>query len=264
MTTGAAPSRILNDLSESPAEAPGIPMVVEDMDAESSLTRLSSEDTPESHRTSNPEPAGVVLNPGQKGRNTAWNGLRGALRLLKDSSNVFPQLSSAVESLLSCLDGLEVIVQNRRDFEDLATELTTLTYDAGHRAIERQVMEIREKLDQERGGGIRGATIDDEVLVRHYRQIQSHFRQLQIDASMSIWSIANEHLVNTRLEGLNPAKKATYDSSLSTEVSRRACTEGTRIRVLDGLDNWLDSSMKSIYWMNGMAGTGKTTIASTF
>ncbi|KAF8753734.1 ribosomal large subunit assembly [Rhizoctonia solani] len=82
---------------------------------------------------------------------------------------------------------------------------------------------------------------------------------------MSTWSIANEHLVNTRLEGLNPVKQATYDSNLSTEINRRSCTEGTRVGVLDDLDNWVyNPTSRSVYWMNGMAGTGKTTIASTF
>ncbi|KEP45068.1 vegetative incompatibility protein HET-E-1 [Rhizoctonia solani 123E] len=82
---------------------------------------------------------------------------------------------------------------------------------------------------------------------------------------MSTWSIVNENLVNTRLECLSPAKQASYDSSLSTQISRRGCTEGTRIGVLDGLDDWIyDPTSSSIYWMNGMAGTGKTTIASTF
>ncbi|KAH7304340.1 hypothetical protein B0J17DRAFT_544309, partial [Rhizoctonia solani] len=43
------------------------------------------------------------------------------------------------------------------------------------------------------------------------------------------------------------------------------CTEGTGIAVLAGLDEWLgDPTPWSIYWMNGMVGTVKTTIASTF
>ncbi|KDN39347.1 hypothetical protein RSAG8_08864, partial [Rhizoctonia solani AG-8 WAC10335] len=67
------------------------------------------------------------------------------------------------------------------------------------------------------------------------------------------------------LKVLNPSKQATYDSSLSTEINRRSCTEGTRIGVLAGLDDWVcDPAASPIYWMNGMAGTGKTTIASTF
>ncbi|KAG8681772.1 hypothetical protein FRC11_000693, partial [Ceratobasidium sp. 423] len=86
----------------------------------------------------------------------------------------------------------------------------------------------------------------------------------ETNASFSTWGIVNAQLVNTRLEGLNPVKPAANDSSLSTD-SQRSCTEGTRTEVLAGLDDWLNnSSSAAIYWINGMAETGKTTIAYTF
>ncbi|CAE6421796.1 unnamed protein product [Rhizoctonia solani] len=277
-----------NDPLASSNTAPGATAIIEDMlvDTGTDLAPPTSKDTPRSPETSEPQPAPPVntsLDRGQKSWNAAWSGLRGSLRFLKDSSSAFPQLHSAVESLLSCLNGLEVAVQNRQDFEDLATELTTLSESLKQHtsgsgsifisgstasvamAIERQAIAIKDRLSSRSGEGIREAHMDEEDLIKHYRKIQSHFRQLQMNASMSTWSIANEHLVNTRLEGLNPAKQATYDSSLSTQISRRGCTEGTRIGVLDGLDGWLyDPTSSSIYWMNGMAGTGKTTVASTF
>ncbi|CAE6435760.1 unnamed protein product [Rhizoctonia solani] len=82
---------------------------------------------------------------------------------------------------------------------------------------------------------------------------------------MSTWSITNEYLVNTRLEALKPVKEATYDSTLSLTINRRKCTEGTRIQILENLDKWLyEEDAPRVYWMNGMAGTGKTTIACTF
>ncbi|CAE6448316.1 unnamed protein product [Rhizoctonia solani] len=224
-------------------------------------------------------PAIIPLTRGQRSRNAAWGGLQEALQILRDT---FPPLSSVVFSILSCIDGLEAAVQNRQDYEDLATELTTLIQSVKESmdesslvidsdstrgvliAIERQITEIKERLGYA-PGGIRRALTDEEELVRHYRRIHSHFRRLQMSASISIRNAVNEQLVNARLEGLNPAQQAAYDSNLSMKINRRGCTEGTRIGVLDGLDNWLyDSSSSSIYWMNGMAGTGKTTIASTF
>lgn len=58
---------------------------------------------------------------------------------------------------------------------------------------------------------------------------------------------------------------AKYDSSLSTEISCRTCTEGTRTSILTDLNNWAhDPDMPPIYWMDGMAGMGKTTIVCTF
>lgn len=72
-------------------------------------------------------------------------------------------------------------------------------------------------------------------------------------------------LQNTRLEGLMPAKMANYDSALSMEISRRSCTEGTRTAILAGMDDWsCDPQAPDMYWMSGMAGTGKTTIACSF
>ncbi|KDN34892.1 hypothetical protein RSAG8_12032, partial [Rhizoctonia solani AG-8 WAC10335] len=70
---------------------------------------------------------------------------------------------------------------------------------------------------------------------------------------------------DTKLNNLNPAKQAAYDSDLAIEINRRGCAEGTRVGVLADLDHWLyDSASPPICWINGMAGTGKTTIAYTF
>ncbi|KEP45879.1 vegetative incompatibility protein HET-E-1, partial [Rhizoctonia solani 123E] len=45
-------------------------------------------------------------------------------------------------------------------------------------------------------------------------------------------------------------------------LKRRECTPGTRVSVLANLLKWAgSSSMDTVYWLNGMAGTGKTTIA---
>ncbi|KAK0224104.1 hypothetical protein IW262DRAFT_1371032 [Armillaria fumosa] len=42
------------------------------------------------------------------------------------------------------------------------------------------------------------------------------------------------------------------------------CTEGTRLEILQRLTSWLDDiSQPQIFWINGMAGTGKTTLAKS-
>ncbi|CAE6477461.1 unnamed protein product [Rhizoctonia solani] len=214
----------------------------------------------------------------KRSRNAAWDGLHESLEMLKSKTNHYPALSSVIESLLSCFGGIQEITQNRTDYEDLTVELTRLSNSLQQQmigspltwvsdsvtsaviSIEDQVNEIKERLKR----ATKGIT-DEEELVRHYRRIETHFLQLQINASMSTRSILDEHLADTRLKELNPSKSATYDSSLSTEINRRGCTEGTRIGILSGLNDWLnDPAALPIYWMNGMAGTGKTTIASTF
>ena len=55
--------------------------------------------------------------------------------------------------------------------------------------------------------------------------------------------------------------EARYNSSYSTTVARRGCTAETRVRILQGLKDWAkDKRGAKVYWMDGMAGTGKTTI----
>lgn len=49
--------------------------------------------------------------------------------------------------------------------------------------------------------------------------------------------------------------------------SHRLCIEGTRTKILETLDEWAmddEPDSKCIFWLSGMAGTGKSTIARTF
>ena len=65
------------------------------------------------------------------------------------------------------------------------------------------------------------------------------------------------------MNDLPQAKRAAYD--VKSRAGRRSCTAKTREKILADLVAWAaDTEDTSIYWLNGMAGTGKTTIAFTF
>jgi WD40 repeat protein len=61
---------------------------------------------------------------------------------------------------------------------------------------------------------------------------------------------------------LNPVRAARYDA----DSSRRGCLQGTRVNVFNQLMAWVltPSDTISIYWLTGMAGTGKSSIAQSF
>jgi hypothetical protein len=61
---------------------------------------------------------------------------------------------------------------------------------------------------------------------------------------------------------LKPIASANYDS----HVAPTGCLDGTRVEIHKKLSDWAneDTSELSTMWLNGMAGTGKTAIASTF
>ena len=65
------------------------------------------------------------------------------------------------------------------------------------------------------------------------------------------------------LNNLPQAKRAAYDTK--SRAGRRSCTAKTREKILADLVAWAaDAEDTHVYWLNGMAGTGKTTIAFTF
>lgn len=63
------------------------------------------------------------------------------------------------------------------------------------------------------------------------------------------------------LEKLTRAKDAGFDAY----SQRSKCLAGTRVDVLDGLQRWATGSdSRQVYWLNGHAGSGKSTIAQSF
>jgi nucleoside-triphosphatase THEP1 len=60
---------------------------------------------------------------------------------------------------------------------------------------------------------------------------------------------------------MSPVQSARYNSKYSTNIGRRGCTAETREKIIQDLKDWAGKNGGAkVYWMNGMAGTGKTTI----
>ncbi|KDN44347.1 hypothetical protein RSAG8_05611, partial [Rhizoctonia solani AG-8 WAC10335] len=211
---------------------------------------------------------------------TSWKGLEKALAALHITSKICPPLYSAIEGLKSCLHIFEEAARSRKDYKELATGLTAMVellikhmsvaasreIMATLERIAKMITEELESIDkcQPRSGPSRMLRVskDEEDLVRRYRRIEQLFRQLQAEASMSTWDITKRHRVDTQLEKLGPVKLANYNSRISMDIGRRSCTENTRTKILSDSMTWADDpNGAKIYWMNGMAGTGKTTIA---
>ncbi|KAI9045874.1 ATP-binding protein [Aspergillus affinis] len=59
------------------------------------------------------------------------------------------------------------------------------------------------------------------------------------------------------------ARNARYNALADSEESP-CCLEGTRVQILRDIDDWVnDRGSRSIFWLSGLAGTGKTAIART-
>jgi hypothetical protein len=63
------------------------------------------------------------------------------------------------------------------------------------------------------------------------------------------------------LDTLKPLTSASWDV-----VDTASCSPGTRVALLDDLWSWVESPSRHpyVFWMNGLAGTGKSTLARSF
>ncbi|KDN45435.1 hypothetical protein RSAG8_05022, partial [Rhizoctonia solani AG-8 WAC10335] len=252
-----------------------------------------SRERTKANATSLPQPSQEVLQgpvtvnaatPAQNSTGTTRFGLEEAFRKLRIvTDTICPPLCSVIDDLTVCLHVFEAAAaNNRQEYHDLTDELKSLVeqlirhlHSAPSEDITDSISTISEAIRKEiesigvrqSRGGVRrilDASGDDEDLRRRYRRIKQLFQQILGEASMSTWNITSEHFINTQLESMHPAKLARFDSSLSTEINRRICTGNTRTKILKESLTWSeDPNGAKIYWMNGMAGTGKTTIATT-
>ncbi|EUC63658.1 vegetative incompatibility protein HET-E-1 [Rhizoctonia solani AG-3 Rhs1AP] len=258
-----------------PGGEPGLPVLSLSSNHSRDSTNLAAQGT-----TQGPPVAPIEPAPNRDTTEASWTRLEKALAALHITTKICPPLHSAIEGLKSCLHIFEEAARSRKDYKELAIGLTamiSLLIKHMSVAASKDIMEtvgsiakkITEELEsidkrQSRSGPSRmlGASRDDDDLIRRYRRIEQLFRQLQAEASMSTWDITKRHHVDTQLEKLGPVKLAIYNSRISMDIGRRSCTENTRTKILSDSMTWADDpNGAKIYWMNGMAGTGKTTIA---
>ncbi|KAF8965937.1 hypothetical protein BDZ97DRAFT_740307 [Flammula alnicola] len=243
-----------------------------------------SQDTilPTSRTSSQQSSSHLAPNTSDKLKNAwgvAWKGLETALRLLEKGAAACPPLQSTVGGLVACLNLTQAVAGNREEYEKLAMELTSmantlvpyvtnLVAEDVNGSVARIMESIKAELthigqQQDRGKITRivEANQDQGDVIQRYRRIKSLFRQLQSDVSLRTWQDTRKLRETALLKDMSPVDDARYNSSYSTTIKRRGCTAETREKILEDLKGWVvDPKGAKVYWMNGMAGTGKTTI----
>ncbi|CAE6463967.1 unnamed protein product [Rhizoctonia solani] len=84
-----------------------------------------------------------------------------------------------------------------------------------------------------------------------------------------MWKTTEDQMAETRLDRMSsatdqvsPSLSARYKSAEETELKREVCILSTRIEVIANVLDWACNGRKGeVYWLNDIAGTGKTTIA---
>ncbi|KAJ2924833.1 hypothetical protein H1R20_g12251, partial [Candolleomyces eurysporus] len=220
--------------------------------------------------------AGDVQTPKKSKMKTAWTIATQALRTLNRCADAFPPLKAATSILVEMLDrydqvqGLETQL---KEFADTVDELVKTiqghrdTTDAKMKArldgLVRAIEASTVRLGVKVGGKLRFVTakedvdaIKEELLVIKYA-IQVFMMYTAIETYANVSSIKEHHL----LAALPWVPGAEF-----RQEDRPCCLDGTRINLLADLLVWATALKEDerVFWLGGIDGTGKTTVAETF
>ncbi|CEL52797.1 Vegetative incompatibility protein HET-E-1 OS=Podospora anserina GN=HET-E1 PE=4 SV=1 [Rhizoctonia solani AG-1 IB] len=230
--------------------------------------------------SSSSEPPTVVDSTPSKSSST-WAGVRAVLTTLESSAGAFPPFASAIRGLIACIDLLERSSKEHKEYEQLALRLKDILVDLSthklaslprdslmtksvqrlYSDIEAEVKNVKNLQDRTSGRQLADALAGLNDITECYRRIDDHLKRLMLNANLAILDTVTKQAVDAQLKSMSPSMSATYNSAESANVQRRSCTPGTREPQIKSLLEWARApGAGRTYWMNGMAGTGKTTI----
>ncbi|CCO33531.1 Vegetative incompatibility protein HET-E-1 [Rhizoctonia solani AG-1 IB] len=130
--------------------------------------------------------------------------------------------------------------------------------------IESEVNTLEQKQSRDTGRKVLDAIEGLEGVVDCCRRVHSHLERLKLNLNLQILKAINEQTLEIKLAKMALSGSAIYNSAESDSIKRGLCTPGTRKTQIDLLLEWARTpDAGKTCWMNGMAGTGKTTIAYT-
>ncbi|KAF9043517.1 WD40 repeat-like protein [Hymenopellis radicata] len=113
-------------------------------------------------------------------------------------------------------------------------------------------------------------SVDAGKLVAAYQQVKEVLNAFQVRETFietpierNVQDILNEVVIRD----LRRSRDASFRAAIKSDTLLRGpCTAGTRVEILDKIMSWAraaDADAPSVFWLTGLAGTGKTTIAYT-
>ncbi|CAE6475389.1 unnamed protein product [Rhizoctonia solani] len=192
---------------------------------------------------------------------------------IKEMAELFMECEYGIQltgEAMTEYDALRVLFEGL--FENLQTNFGVgcpLTMTGGIESLCRSILVELEHLKklQDRSMGERPVVATDQagLILVCYRRIEGHLQRLLLNSNPPLWRFMQEHSSSGHASAgilrLSPSLSACHNSA-EAGLMRRGCTPGTRTDVLANILGWARADGGGgVYWLNGMAGTGKTTIA---
>ncbi|KAG8696191.1 hypothetical protein FRC08_007311 [Ceratobasidium sp. 394] len=216
-----------------------------------------------------------------------WDGLSSFIEDMNKSPHASGPLKAAVDELRGCIGVFEsnhrlATIRSREEYEKLGVDINDLfralpifidgtsislvhehvaqlARDITNAVPDAQGEQLEVEQESERGMGV------GKILVC-YRQVRILLGRFVLTENTRIWEIQDENILATRLDILPHSPTTQYQPVVeSNDVRPTGCMPNTRMNLLRQLRNWTHhDGGQRIFWLNGLAGTGKTTVASSF
>ncbi|QRV94944.1 WD repeat-containing protein [Ceratobasidium sp. AG-Ba] len=213
-------------------------------------------------------------------RHKDWTKLKRVVGTIGQGASVFGPLKEGVDALTSFVGVFETSEQNQKEYRRVKTQLGAIfeilrKYDETYtspssissitelgKKIKDEVESVEKKLQASRLSRLWNAERAAGQILESCERIQNLIQQFTLETSLNTLKIVGNQETETRLNRLPQSPDAKYDSAKALELGRGPCTLDTRVDILNKMYDWTRANTEEkIYWLNGMAGTGKTTIA---
>ncbi|KAF5325322.1 hypothetical protein D9619_009808 [Psilocybe cf. subviscida] len=212
----------------------------------------------------------------------AYEGLKESLRTVERCSDFFPPLKSATNAVLEVIERYETVKDIPDKLADLASKfglLVNLLNSVDNNdsikdrlnglvtTFEEKAKVIAAKLERSMAARVIESSEDKSFITRELNAIAFSIDIVLVDVNLKTNRSVNllqESVSELRVIALLDKLKYVAGAGFNHE-DRQGCTNGTRIMLLADLLAWAtDPENEHVFWLNGMAGTGKTTVAETF
>ncbi|THU97559.1 WD40 repeat-like protein [Dendrothele bispora CBS 962.96] len=218
---------------------------------------------------------------GNKERNTLIkDSFETSLKILNECSDFNPFLKLAVSGVCASLEVIHQKTKNKKDMEqmteDLATkakELNNLRNKGNSSEVEhhfeklaRELQSINKKLEEKLDHSAFQRTLqaghDAQKIQSYCQELQAAYDQCKTQILFKIERDTTKILKTLIMSKLNHSEQAPHDVG----QKKIPCTDNTRVTILSDIMEWAQNDSLDAplgYWMCGMAGTGKSTIAKS-
>ncbi|KIJ33139.1 hypothetical protein M422DRAFT_265020, partial [Sphaerobolus stellatus SS14] len=220
---------------------------------------------------------------GARKRNIAKAAIKETLRTIVNVTDVFPPLKSVAAGILEIIERYDAVHDVQRGFTELQKQLEGLlavirlyqddvpvnvmnALSGLARAIEEKKTVLEKKLEE--SVPVRGmsAPADIAFMTETMRNVNFAIQVVMMDISLATHietsSISNK--ISDIHSDVYLGKLGRVTGANFNHEDRQGCMQGTRVLLLAELWGWsMDLSAPHVFWLSGIAGTGKTTVLET-